>query len=266
VQYATVADARLMSGLRLVLSRGVPGPWGEAAKAIFKLKGLSYIPVAQEIGQSNDSLREWTGDNSAPVAIFERERPRSGWSEILLLAERLASEPRLIPECPTERAQMFGLSFEICGEDGLGWNRRILMLEPKSSLEGNAESPIEGQSAPAYIEARTRMRAKYDDGRGRQRAIRRVVEILGLLSGQLAAQHRVGRRYLVGSQLSALDLYWAEFSNLISILPLKECPLNYPNRHTYEHVDPEIIAALAPDLIAHRNTIFAEEIGLPMDF
>ena len=35
MEYLSVEEAKNRSGLRLVLTRGVPGPWGEAAKAIF---------------------------------------------------------------------------------------------------------------------------------------------------------------------------------------------------------------------------------------
>ena len=34
MHYHTIAEARSMPGTRLILTAGVPGPWGEAAKAI----------------------------------------------------------------------------------------------------------------------------------------------------------------------------------------------------------------------------------------
>src|SRR5437868_1271116 len=95
--YLSVADARERDGLRLVLTAGVPGPWGEAAKYILHVKGIAYAPVAQMAGMPNEDLVEWTGCANAPVAVYNDEAPKSGWAEILFLAERLASEPRLIP-------------------------------------------------------------------------------------------------------------------------------------------------------------------------
>ena len=95
------------SGLRLVLSAGVPGPWGESAKAILNIKGIQYTAVRQTMGTRDELLRRWTGQESAPVAIYENERPRTRWDEILMLAEWLAPEPRLIPQDDGDRSDMF---------------------------------------------------------------------------------------------------------------------------------------------------------------
>ncbi len=50
MRYLSIEEGRKAPGLRLVLTQGVPGPWGEAAKAIFKVKGLAYRAVAQAGG------------------------------------------------------------------------------------------------------------------------------------------------------------------------------------------------------------------------
>ncbi len=55
--YVEVEEARGMAGLRLVLSPGVPGPWSEAAKGIFYVKKIPYIPVRQKMG-GDPALRE----------------------------------------------------------------------------------------------------------------------------------------------------------------------------------------------------------------
>ena len=75
--------------MRLVLTEGVPGPWGESAKALFDLKGVPYHPVAQKGGAANEELVTWTGHRNAPIAILDDEPPRASWLEILFLAERL---------------------------------------------------------------------------------------------------------------------------------------------------------------------------------
>ena len=49
VKYHSVVEAKSMTGLRLVLSAGVPGPWSEAAKAVLKARNVSYAPVAQTV-------------------------------------------------------------------------------------------------------------------------------------------------------------------------------------------------------------------------
>ena len=48
--YLSVEEAISLKGLRLVLTRGVPGPWGEAAKAILHVKNIPYVRVAQTAG------------------------------------------------------------------------------------------------------------------------------------------------------------------------------------------------------------------------
>src|ERR1700720_4773993 len=116
MKYYTVAEARGMCGLRLVLTMGVPGPWGEAAKGILHVKRIPFIPVGQHSGESNTELVEWTGIRNAPVAIFDQERPRDNWLNILTLAERLQAQPPLLPDSSEERAVVVGISNEICGE------------------------------------------------------------------------------------------------------------------------------------------------------
>ena len=65
-----------LSGLRLVLTAGVPGPWGEAAKGVFHVKGVPFARVRQEAGAANQELVEWTGHDNAPVAVYDDERAR----------------------------------------------------------------------------------------------------------------------------------------------------------------------------------------------
>jgi len=147
MNYIDIAEARGASGLRLVLTAGVPGPWGESAKYIFHVKKLSYLPVRQTPGESEAALREWTAQTSAPVAVYEDERPRSSWAEILYLAERLAPEPALIPADPEERIEMFGLCHEICGDQGFGWQRRLMLLHPAlASGQGDSVTALLFQS------------------------------------------------------------------------------------------------------------------------
>jgi hypothetical protein len=138
MKYASMKEGRQAGGLRLVLSQGVPGPWGEAAKAIFKVKALDYLAVAQEGGGENAALRDWTGQSSAPVAVWQDEPPRTDSLDILFLAERLAPAPRLIPEDVEQRARMFGITREIIGRRGLGWMRRIMIFAP---IMGSGQAP-----------------------------------------------------------------------------------------------------------------------------
>ena len=109
IPYASLEAARGMSGLRLILGAyAVPGPWREACKAIFHVKKVPFVSVtaAGRDGSEKD-LVEWTAQASAPVAIWNDERPRSTWIEQLYLAERLASQPQLIPSDENDRIMMF---------------------------------------------------------------------------------------------------------------------------------------------------------------
>ena len=129
MRYLDVAEARGLPGLRLALTKGAPAPWGEAAKGILSLKGIPYTPVAQYGAQANEALVAWTGHRNAPVAVYENEPPRVGWLDILLLAERLAPDPPLLPADLDQRARVVGLSHEICSEGGFAWSARLLMFE-----------------------------------------------------------------------------------------------------------------------------------------
>ena len=131
--YIEVDQAIGMAGLRVVLTPGVPGPWSESAKGILHLKQLPYVKVRQIIAAPNEDLRRWTAQETAPVFIYNDERPRSLWIDQLYLAERLAPAPALIPSKIEDRERMFGLANELCGENGFGWARRLMILHENLS-------------------------------------------------------------------------------------------------------------------------------------
>src|ERR1700674_5363977 len=125
-EYVSVEEAMKRGGLRMVVVGGVPSPWGEAAKGILHIKGIEWVAV--RLDYDSEPLKKWAGQRNGPVAIYDNERPRPGWAEILLLAECLAPAPSLLPSDPAERALVFGLAHEICGEAGLGWSRRLQLV------------------------------------------------------------------------------------------------------------------------------------------
>lgn len=249
MQYLSVAEARNMPGLRLVLSMGTPGPWGQAAKAMLELKKVPFVQVGQEPGQPNEALKEWTHQDAAPVAIYNDERPRTRWNEILLLAERLSSTPRLIPTDPVERLTMMGLCAELCDEDGLGWNRRELMMPQVEKVTGD-----------------DRMVRKYASGRPLDHAIRRQVEGLTLLSDQIRRQHQSGSPWLVGSAVSALDIYWTAFSVLFAPPPPEICPMADHYRALFSTTPQPVMDSIDPLLMAHRDRTFTAFFKTPMEF
>ena len=116
-EYVGVEEAIDRGGLRMVVVGGVPSPWGEAAKGILHVKGIEWVAV--RLDYDSAPLKKWAGQSNGPVVIYESERPRPGWAEIQLQAERLAPTPSLLPTDPAERALVFGLGHEICGEEGM---------------------------------------------------------------------------------------------------------------------------------------------------
>ncbi|TFG92389.1 MAG: hypothetical protein E4H11_09490 [Myxococcales bacterium] len=252
-EWVGIGEARALEGLRLALLRGVPSPWSLAAKAIFDLKRIPYARVCRASKDGPNALLEWTGQTSFPAAIWEGERPRTGWAEILLLAERLSPEPSLLPSDPDERAIVFGVSHEICGEMGLGWCRRLLGIEKRRK-----QAPEDPQVAN-FLQ-------KYGSGEeGFALAQARVVEVVRMLAERLQLQREAGRAFLVGSALSAADLYWATFSNMVALLPPEKLPLPEPLRAAFTTDDPEVAGALTPALLRHRDWIYERYLRLPVE-
>ncbi|MBS0520179.1 MAG: hypothetical protein JSR90_15900 [Proteobacteria bacterium] len=252
--YVSPADAIRHPGLRLVLVKGVPSPWGQAAKAIFEIKGLDYVAAPLELAGANPEIVAWSGQNSAPVAAWAGGKPLNRWDDILRLAERLAPDPALVPADATERALMWGFATEICGEGGIGWNRR---------LQGFARA-IESGKVPPMSQT---LIDKYGfDAEAARRAPQRIAATLGALAAQLEAQQARGVPYLVGDALSALDIYWTAFSNLLAPLPPEQCPMPDAFRKGFTAREPEIVVALDPALLVHRDRIFAAHFRSPMEF
>ena len=255
-EYVDVATAARAKGMRLVVTQGVPGPWGESAKGILHVKRIPYLKVAQEAAGENAALKAWTGHANAPVAVYDDEAPRAGWAEILALAERVAPIPRLIPEPARERALMFGYAHALCGELGLGWNRRLTGLDRMLPRDGD---PLRGDGP---IETLAR---RY--GYTRENAIAasdRVAGTLAELSRVLREQRAAGSRFLVGDSLSALDIYWAAFAALIEPLPEDVCPMPDYLRAFYTLDDPSARSALDPELLAHRDFVYKTYLELPL--
>ncbi len=260
LKYASIADARRMPGLRIILgAMTVPGPWREACKGIFHVKKVPFVPVASAGQDGSDrELIEWTAQSSAPVAIWNDERPRSTWIEQLYLAERLAPNPPLIPDAIEERALMFGCANEICGERGFGWSRRLTMIH---STVTNPKTP-EAQRA-FWL----KFGAKYGySTEAAEAAPARMIAILRFLDERLSAQKAKGSRFFIGDRLSALDIYWATFATLVKPLEPELCPMATGFREMYTERNPDVLSAASPQLLAHRDFIYREYLELPVVF
>jgi glutathione S-transferase len=248
-----IREARDLPGLRLVLLRGFPSPWSQAARAIFELKHVPFARVCPADDDPPGALVEWTHQSSYPVAMYEDERPRAGWAEILLLAERLGPTPVLVPPDEADRAMMFGLAHEILGEMGLAWCRRLIGLAPHQ--ENRPNDPEVAAYSYKYASGPTDVRA----------AVQRIVEVLQLLSQQMRRQHEAGRNFLVGSDLSAVDIYWAVSANLLSPLPQDVLPLPGAVREALLREAEPLQHALDPILLVHQRSIHRRYLRLPVE-
>ena len=252
MEFVDFEQARERDGLRLVVVSGLPSPWGEAAKGILQVKKIPFVAV--RLDARNAALTEWAGQASGPVAMYESEQPRAGWSEILLLAERLAPAPRLVPEAPEARALLFGLCHEICGEMGLGWCRRLDGVAAGLEGRGGFPAPIAKYLGDKY---------GYREGIGSE-AHSRTIELLRMLAARLRAQQQAGSGYYLGEALSAVDIYSATFMALFKPLPPEQCPMPEFLREAFETLDDETARALDPILLEHRDRVYAEHLALPL--
>jgi len=251
-QYVELEEAKTRKGLRMVVVGSIPSPWGEAAKGILHIKGIEWAAV--RLVYDSEPLKEWAGQRSAPVAIYDDERPRAGWAEILLLAERLAPSPSLLPSDPAERALVFGLGHEICGEAGLGWSRRLQLIHAGLQNAGGFPERVAQYLGKKY---------GYSAATGAA-STARVAELLGMLSARLKAQREKGSRYFVGDTLTAVDVYAATFMALFRPLPHEQCAMLANTRAVFETRDAQTEAALDPILFEHRDMMYAEHLELPL--
>ena len=254
MDYIELADAIERRGLRLIIVRGLPSPWSQAAKTVFELKKIPFAMAPQEPGAENEELRAWSGQSSAPVVAYDGEPPRHHWLDILFLAERIAPEPALIPADPVLRAQMIGWSHEICGELGLGWCRRLNMFQPA----------IDSGSPPDHITLLAK-RYRYSPAEA-EAAPQRMAATLWALSEQLREQRARESRFLIGNSVTALDIYWAAFANLFDPLPDALCPIPTSWRPAFVARNAIVVEALDKSLLEHRDFICEEYFRLPMEF
>jgi glutathione S-transferase len=266
MKYLEVNEARDLPGLRLILTAHVPGPWGESAKKIFDYKQVPYVPVAQHAGRANPDLVAWTGIRNAPNAMYNDEPPRTGWYDILMLAERLAPERPLLPARSEDRVLVLGVSAEICSEWGWGWARRAMMGSPHAGTPDPAR--VAALSKPPWApEDAARMRASYSVSLGgAAEAPARCADIARMLAARLHSQKAKGSPYLVGDHITACDIYWTVFSMALEPLPHEVNPMPDWMRLSYEMLGPVLEAAKDPILLKHRDFIYERHLSLPLEF
>jgi len=252
MDFIPLDEAINAQGLRLVIVRGAPSPWGQAAKAFFDMKGVPYTLSSQAPGEANEDLVAWSGQASGPVVAWNDEKPLSNWLDILLLADRIAPQKPLLPADPAQRALMIGLSHELCGELGVGWNRRLMMFKPA----------MDSGSPPDAIKVMAQ-RYRYEAADA-EAAEERIVAVLKCLTDLLASQKKAGNDFFFGDAVSALDIYWAAFSVLLSPYSEDRVPMPAKAAAGFAACGPVVEAALDQSLIDHRNAIFDSCFEAPM--
>ena len=254
MDYLSVEEAVEAQGLRVVLTAGVPGPWGESIKALLVHKGVQFTPVAQVGGGANEALAEWTGQTSAPVLVLDDLPPVSHWLDQLHFVERLHDDNPLLPQDVAARSHAIGLSALIAGVDGIGWNRRLQLFEPSFALD---EPPEQVQ----------RMAVKYGYSTEQaRRASGKLVAQLNYLDQVMAQQEQAGSEYLVGDTVTAADFYLAHFAGLIKPLGPEDNPMPDWLRVQYESADSPTKEAFSARLVALRDRMFERHIALPLEF
>lgn len=252
-EYVTVEEAMQRRGLRMVVVSNVPSPWGEAAKNIFHIKGIAWAAV--RLVYDSEPLKEWAGGfRNGPVAIYDDERPRAGWAEILLLAERLAPAPALLPAHAAERALVFGLGHELLGEEGLAWSRRVQLVH--AGLRGAGGFP---ERIAKYLGKKYGYRPEAGAA-----ADSRVAQLLQMLAARLKAQRATGSRYYLGNTITAVDIYSATCLAMFRPLAPEHCEMDPVTRAAFEMRDAATDAALDPVLLEHRDMMYDKHLELPL--
>jgi len=241
--YIPFEDTDATGGLRMTVVSGVPSPWGEAAKGILHLKGLDWSAV--RLDPTNKDLVERFGSGSAPAVVYEEELPRSGWKDILLLAERLIPMPSLLPPNSDDRDLAFSLAHELCGKGGLGWSRRLWLTHLGLKGEGGFSEPVAQYLAQKY---------GYSEQAGAAARIR-VIEILAMFAERLASQRAKGSDYIFDFGVTALDIYVATFAGLLQPLPDEVCAMRATTRAAFSEVDDETLET-ARELLGHRDLMY----------
>ena len=146
---------------------------------------------------------------------------------------------------------MFGICHALASDDGFGWAIRELLFE---------------RIAPSDESTRARMRRKFQNRVGADHSIARVQSIMAMLTARLEAQQQRGSGYLIGDALSAADIYWACFSNLVDAIPPEQCPMPEFYRELACNAVRELGFGAPEILLDHRNRILADHFFLPMWF
>ena len=149
---------------------------------------------------------------------------------------------------------MVGLASEICNEGGFAWHARMLML----NMTYQAHGDVVFEKNPMFTEYGFSEQAVAD-------AVVRVEQTLSYMATTIKSQREKGSIYLVGDTLTAADVYWACFSNMLEALPPELNPMPDSLRKGWGALATSI-SGYDPVVIEQRNTIFEKHLWLPLEF
>lgn len=256
MQFVGIDEARSASGVRLVVVGAMPSPWSEAAKGLFTVKRIDAKLVRFLAG--DEAVKQWTGSQSAPVLFVDAEPPRTHWSEILEASERLGGAESLVPSDPEERARMFGLAHELLGEGGLAWSQRIVVIHRGLTSGGREGFPLRVARylVPKYGYAPERV----------EPSRRRAVATLRRFGAMVEEARASGRESILPSGFSALDIYLATALTVFAPPSEEQCPgMNPALRRAFETAAAEIRAEVSDTLLEHRDRVYRQHLGLPVE-
>jgi glutathione S-transferase len=247
MQYVDLETGKSARGIRIVSSGIVPSPWSEAAKALFTIAKVPFVVVRAT--PRDPAITGWTGAHNVPAVFHDDEPVRTVWSQILALAARLGD---VLPRDLRERVTTTGLIHEIAGEDGLGWNARLMMIHAGLTTNG-----ARGFAPPAA----KYLAAKYGYDAERIPAARtRSIEILAALGERLG-----GATYFGGENPDALDAYVATFLTPLREITEADCPnLTPPMRAGLAPAADELGPHVPPSLFALRARMFERHLEWPI--
>jgi len=159
----------------------------------------------------------------------------------------------LLPDDPYERATVIGLIAELCSEAGLGWHRRIMMIERLLTEPRFSERE---RDIGKYLAAKYRHSADTVEN-----STRRCEEIVAAF----AALRAKAQEYLAGPSLTALDLAWAAFAAMIQALSEDLCPMKPLWRDLYTWMPGATPRNEVEALLAYRDRIYRAWLPLPVD-
>ena len=242
IESVDTATGQAARGLRLVVLPKAPTPWSEAAKALFVHGRVPFLTVV--FRRRDTALAAWTHASNAPVALYEDEAPRSGWREILELAERLAPSVPFRPQTTAARTDMETLAHDVCGVGGLGWCRRLQLIH--AGLTSAGELGFD-ESTARYLGDKYGYRP--EDAEQNDARVREVMEGLDRRLSEFGAP------FFYGEAPLALDFYVAAFLAMFDPLPESIFPTYDTLRKAFEYSAPGVEKAWVNRLAEHRERI-----------